>query len=108
MAIAVDEDKLDQAVLAHLSLGRHDGYCAQNGFNWDIMERLHRKIYIADPPGRLRETGGIRVAPEEAMKNNRSAATRLRSNGGGFDRGVLFARLTSYNTLPAAPGRETL
>src|SRR5579883_1708290 len=45
----LDTDKIDQAVLALLSLGRHDGYRVWKGFDWAVMNRLHEKGYITDP-----------------------------------------------------------
>ena len=45
----LDTDKIDQAVLALLSLGRHDGYRVWKGFDWAVMNRLHEKSYITDP-----------------------------------------------------------
>ena len=42
-------DKIDQAVLALLSLGRHEGYRVWKGFDWAAMNRLHEKGYITDP-----------------------------------------------------------
>ena len=45
----LDTDKIDQAVLALLSLGRHDGYRVWKGFDWTVMNRLHEKGYITDP-----------------------------------------------------------
>lgn len=50
----LDEDKIDDAVLALLSLGRHDGWRAWKGFDWDAMDRLHEKGYISDPQGRAK------------------------------------------------------
>jgi hypothetical protein len=45
----LDTDKIDQAVLALLSLGRHDGYRAWKSFDWEVLGRLHQKGYISDP-----------------------------------------------------------
>ena len=45
----IDEDKVDQAVLALLSLGRHEGYRTWKAFDWEVMSRLHQKGYISDP-----------------------------------------------------------
>jgi len=45
----LDTDKIDQVVLALLSLGRHDGYRVWKGFDWAVMNRLHEKGYITDP-----------------------------------------------------------
>jgi hypothetical protein len=47
--VELDTDKIDQAVLALLSLGRHDGYRVWKGFDWAVMNRLHEKGYITDP-----------------------------------------------------------
>ena len=38
-----DTDRIDDATLALLTLGRHDEYRAWKGFDWDAMERLHKK-----------------------------------------------------------------
>jgi hypothetical protein len=50
----LDTDKIDQAVLALLALGRHDGYRAWKSFDWESMGRLHEKGYITDPVGRAK------------------------------------------------------
>jgi Domain of unknown function (DUF6429) len=48
-----DTDKVDEAVLALLYLGLHDigddGARAWKGFDWDAMDRLHKKEIISDP-----------------------------------------------------------
>ena len=48
----LDSDKIDEAVLALLALGRHDGYRAWKAFDWESMSRLHQKGYITDPVGK--------------------------------------------------------
>jgi hypothetical protein len=45
----LDTDKIDQAVLALLSLGRHEGYRVWKCFDWAVMNRLHEHGYITDP-----------------------------------------------------------
>lgn len=45
----LDTDKIDQAVLALLSLGRHEGYRAWKSFDWEVLGRLHQQGYIGDP-----------------------------------------------------------
>jgi hypothetical protein len=50
----IDEDKVDQAVLALLSLGRHEGYRTWKAFDWEVMSRLHQKGYISDPVGKAK------------------------------------------------------
>jgi hypothetical protein len=48
----LDDDKIDDAVLALLRLTLHDERRAWKGFDWRALERLHRKGLIADPVGR--------------------------------------------------------
>jgi hypothetical protein len=45
----LDQDKIDDVVLALLYLGLHDGARAWKGFDWDAMNRLHEKDYISNP-----------------------------------------------------------
>lgn len=45
----IDEEKVDDAVLALLWLTLHDGRRAWKTFEWDTMARLHRKGMIGDP-----------------------------------------------------------
>ena len=45
----LDTDKIDDAVLALLALTLHDGYRAWKGFDWDALDRLHRKGLIDNP-----------------------------------------------------------
>jgi hypothetical protein len=52
--VAIDEGKLDDATLALLSLGLHDGVRAWKGFDWDVLARLHEKGYISDPKGKAK------------------------------------------------------
>ena len=54
MPMDIDQDKVDQTVLALLSLGRHEGYRTWKGFDWEVMGRLHRKGYISDPAGKAK------------------------------------------------------
>lgn len=44
-----DDDKIDNAVLALLQLGLHDGNRAWKAFDWGVMDRLYAKGFIADP-----------------------------------------------------------
>lgn len=50
----IDLDKVDEAVLALLCLGRHDGYRTWKSFDWEVMRRLHEKGYITDPVGKAK------------------------------------------------------
>jgi hypothetical protein len=41
-------------VFAFLLLSRHDGGRVWKSFDWDAMERLHKKGFISDPVGRAK------------------------------------------------------
>lgn len=64
----IDEDKVDDAVLALLRLTLHDGQRAWKGFDWEALGRLHRKGMISDPVGRAKSVvltdEGLRRAEE--------------------------------------------
>lgn len=45
----IDRDRIDDAVLALLFLGHHDGIRTWKSFDWAAMERLHTKGFISDP-----------------------------------------------------------
>jgi hypothetical protein len=50
----LDTNKIDDAVLALLYLGLHDGDRAWKGFDWDAMDRLYEAGYITDPRGQAK------------------------------------------------------
>ena len=50
----LDDNKIDEAVLALLLLGRHDGDRAWKGFDWEAMNRLYEKGFISDPRGKTK------------------------------------------------------
>ena len=50
----LDNDKVDEAVLALLLLGIHDGARAWKGFDWESMNRLHAKGFISEPWGKAK------------------------------------------------------
>ena len=52
--MVIDTDRIDDSVLALLLLGRHDGQRVWKSFDWDAMERLHKKGLISDPVGRAK------------------------------------------------------
>jgi hypothetical protein len=52
--VELDAEKIDDAVLALLYLGLHDGARAWKGFDWDAMNRLHEQGYITDPRGKAK------------------------------------------------------
>jgi hypothetical protein len=54
MIMDIDEDHIDEAVLALLFLGRHEGARTWKSFDWAVMERLHAKGLISDPVGKAK------------------------------------------------------
>ena len=64
--MAVDEERLDEAVLALLWLTLHDGRRAWKGFDWAACGRLHAKGLIADPVGRAKSV----VLTDEGLRQS--------------------------------------
>jgi hypothetical protein len=62
--VDLDTNKIDDAVLALLYLGLHDGARAWKGFDWDAMNRLHEKGCISDPRGKAKSV----VFTEEGLQ----------------------------------------
>ncbi len=60
----LDTKKVDDAVLALLFLGLHDGARAWKGFDWDAMNRLHEQGYITAPKGKAKSV----VFTEEGLE----------------------------------------
>jgi hypothetical protein len=50
----LNQDKIDDVVLALLYLGLHDGARAWKSFDWDAMARLHEKGYISNPQSKAK------------------------------------------------------
>jgi Domain of unknown function (DUF6429) len=63
----LDTNKIDDAVLALLYLGLHDGARAWKGFDWGSMNRLHEQGYITDPRGKAKSV----VFTEEGFERSR-------------------------------------
>ena len=62
--MALDTDKIDDAVLALLFLGLHDRWRAWKGFDWDALDRLRQKGMIADPVNKAKSV----VFTEEGLR----------------------------------------
>ena len=60
----IDRDKIDEAVLALLYLGRHDDIRTWKSFDWDAMGRLHAMGMISDPVGKAKSV----VFSEEGLR----------------------------------------
>ena len=74
----LDEDKIDAAVLALLRLTLHDGRRAGKGFDWDSMDRLHRKGWIADPVGKAKSV----AFTDEGLERSEQLLQKLFGKGG--------------------------
>jgi hypothetical protein len=66
--MTIDTDRIDECVLALLLLGRHDGQRVWKSFDWDAMERLHKKGLISDPVGRAKSVALTDEGLERAEK----------------------------------------
>ena len=62
----MNEAKIDEAVLALLYLGLHDGVRAWKSFDWDATDRLHRKGLISNPATRAKSVVFTEVGLQEA------------------------------------------
>jgi hypothetical protein len=71
--VEIDTDKIDEAVLALLYLTLHDGFRAWKGFDWDAMDRLHRKGLIHDPVGKVKSV----VLTDEGLAESERLFTKL-------------------------------
>lgn len=64
----IDDDRIDDAVLALLWLTLHDGNRAWKGHDWSALDRLHARGLIGNPAGKAKSvvlTGeGLRRAEE--------------------------------------------
>jgi hypothetical protein len=69
----LDTKKIDEAVLALLYLGLHDGARAWKGFDWEAMNRLHEQGYITDPRGQAKSV----VFTEEGLERAKQLLDKL-------------------------------
>jgi hypothetical protein len=71
--VALDTDKIDDAVLALLYLGLHNGYRAWKGFDWAALERLHEKGLISNPVGKAKSV----VFSEEGLERSQALFEKM-------------------------------
>lgn len=90
----LDKNKVDDAVLALLALGLHDGMRAWKGFDWDAMARLHEAGDLSDPLSKAKSVvftdAGLERA-ERLLKENFSRAVSgepetIRDESGPIDK----------------------
>jgi hypothetical protein len=75
----LDMNKIDNAVLALLYLGLHDGARAWKGFDWESMNRLHEHGYITDPRGKAKSV----VFTEDGFERSKRLLEELFSRHAG-------------------------
>jgi hypothetical protein len=68
VTLKLDTERVDQAVLALLALGLHEGTRAWKAFDWNVMERLHEKGYICDPRGKAKSVGFTELGLNESQR----------------------------------------
>lgn len=73
VSMEIDTDRIDDAILALLRLGLHDGCRAWKGFDRDTMNRLHEKGMISDPFGKAKSV----VFTEEGERRSRELFEKL-------------------------------
>ncbi len=69
----IDEDRIDDAVLALLYLGLHNRVCTWKGFDWEAMNRLHEKGLISNPVGKAKSV----VFSEEGLSRSKELFHQL-------------------------------
>ena len=77
----LDNDRIDEAVLALLFLGRHEWGRAWKSFDWAAMERLHAKGLISDPVGKAKSVVFTEEGLRQAEELSRKLFERKRSEG---------------------------
>lgn len=73
MRTKLDEDCIDDAVLALMSLTLRGGCRAWKGYDWDALDRLHRKGFILDPVSKAKSV----VLTEEGLERSRALLVEL-------------------------------
>ncbi len=69
----IDEEKLDETVLALLHLTLHDGCRAWKGHDWEVMNRLYEKGYIGNPRGKAKSV----LFTDEGLQRSQDLFERL-------------------------------
>ena len=86
----LDTQKIDDAILALLCLGLHDGARAWKGFDWDAMDRLHQKGYITDPRGKAKSVVFTEEGLERAQRLLQEVFGKRGEPNAAADRGRHF------------------
>jgi hypothetical protein len=76
--MSIDEDRIDDTILALLYLGLHERYRAWKGFDWDAMNRLHEKGMIDNPRGKAKSI----VFTERGLERSKALFEAMFTKGG--------------------------
>ncbi len=77
----IDEEKIDEAVLALLYLTLHDGGRAWKSFDWDAMNRLHEKGSARIRLVRSSLSCSLRTVSKSQSACSRNFSPRIRELG---------------------------
>jgi hypothetical protein len=67
-ALELNEQRIDDAVLALLYLNLYNCGVVWKGLDWDAMNRLHEKGLISDPVGKAKSVGFSEEGEKRARK----------------------------------------
>ena len=65
---AVDWECVDEAALAIMLLGLHEGWRTWKGFDWEVLNRLHDKGLITDPKTKAKSVSFTEKGLEESQR----------------------------------------
>jgi hypothetical protein len=71
--MALDADRIDDAVLALLYLTLHGNDRAWKGFDWEAMDRLYNKGMIENPAGKAKSV----VFTEEGLRRSQELFEKM-------------------------------
>lgn len=76
VTMEINEDSVDEAVLALLWLTLHDGRRVWKGHDWDVLGRLHEKGLILDPVGKAKSV----VLTNDGLRRSEELFKELSTN----------------------------
>lgn len=72
-AMKINDERLDDTVLALLHLGLHDEFRTWKSFDWDVMNRLYEKGFILDPVNKAKSV----VFTDEGLRRSAELFERM-------------------------------
>ncbi len=70
---AIDWDRVDEAALAIMLMGLHDGLRTWKGIDWEVLNRLHEKGLITDPKSKAKSV----LFTDEGLEESQRLFERL-------------------------------